>query len=1375
MQKQYGWRINRKIILRSGLITALSFIFAYLLVLLIAPSFFEPWQNKLVDGLFHIRYFLRGRGEVSPYIIHAVLNDTSYRVLSKTYRDKYFYGRMLSIISEAGVKAVACDIFFSEESIQRDDRRLVETVAREGNIYFPVILHPPYYTAEFNAVIPGQVNEELIEKNLFHPKIFREGCPLEARFIIAPFSELAEASRGLGHITCEPDSDGINRRFPLIYKYKNGYFPALAFRMLCDFFKVEPSEIEVAFGRYIRLPQARCGEFVRKDITIPVDEQGRMFINFTGSWEDSFIHFPIHNLITVESDDELKLQLYDDFEGSLVVFSDTSTRNKDYSPGIFDRVYPLSGLHLSIANTILTENFIYKADPAANIVIMFITALILWLFSFSFRPPGFLISSLCLLLLSILFFVWLFIGFKTITMPIPNALGFCFSLILISFYRFVIEEQEKKVLTTRALTAAKLEETNRALQEIEQYRKHFIQNITHEFRTPLTLIVSPLEVLLGNRGRVFEPEVDKMLGIIAQSSQKLLYLIDQLLDLSKIESGKIKLAAKKHDIVNFLSSIVAYFMPLAESRGVRLRFEKMAGNFSAIIDREKMEKVLSNLISNAIKYSERGDEITVECEAPVFTEILQVDWPSLKPQEAYRISVRDTGSGIDEKACAAIFERFEQAGSPAWKGAAGTGIGLALVKEYVTLHHGVITVKSIPGKGSVFTMYLPAGSEVFEGDGLSPDGTGTGEPGLSDEFKTYAGTLISDRHGELENDEIHVDDTGGEKKTILIVEDDERMRVYLRFLLEERYRVYEAADGEKGFRMAVEFKPALIITDLRMPGMNGQDLISALRREQSTAHIPVILITARTPAETPQKEQEEKPDDYLSKPFSAEELKVRVKNLLTISLFKKNYIHQDNDDARRTGVKQEADIFFPHRPVLLVDDERFILEAYRSTLGGEGITNTLLCDDGRGVMPLLFKTPVSCVVLDLSMPHVSGVKLLGEIKQHYPEVPVIVVTGINNVETAVSCMRMGAYDYLVKPVEKGRLSSVIRHCMEERALAEECARLQNSLTRGGLEHPEAFSNIITQNKTMLDTFRLVESYAGGNQPVLITGESGVGKELIAEAIHVISGRTGKYIRENIAGLDSTIFSDTLFGHVKGAYTGALSNRKGLVEEAAGGTLFLDEIGELDPESQVKLLRFLEYREYRPLGFDNVKLSDARIIAATNVDLSEKIEGGRFRKDLYYRLSQKIHIPPLRERPDDIPLLLEHFLEKTAKAYGKKKPEVGPDVISLLKNYHYPGNIREFAMLIERAMGFKRSPPLDTGFLLDYIREHGGERIINIEKAAQPARLITYSGDFPSLFEVEYFFIKEAMKKAGGNQRVASKLLGLSTSALNRRLKKLKMQ
>ncbi|MDH5511465.1 MAG: sigma-54 dependent transcriptional regulator, partial [Nitrospinota bacterium] len=376
----------------------------------------------------------------------------------------------------------------------------------------------------------------------------------------------------------------------------------------------------------------------------------------------------------------------------------------------------------------------------------------------------------------------------------------------------------------------------------------------------------------------------------------------------------------------------------------------------------------------------------------------------------------------------------------------------------------------------------------------------------------------------------------------------------------------------------------------------------------------------------------------------------------------------------------------PKLPVLLVDDEPFHLESCSALLYGCGVTNQVRISDSREVIPFLAGTPVELVVMDLLMPYMGGRELLGKIAVRWPDIPVIIMTGVGELDTAVECMRNGAYDYLQKPVDGSRFTATVTRALEFGGLRRENSSLKHHLLSDDLENPDAFREIVSGDRAMRAIFHYVESIAKSSFPVLVTGETGVGKELVAKAIHLASGVKGAFVPVNTAGLDDSMFSDTLFGHMKGAYTGADQDRKGLIERAAGGTLFLDEIGDLSEASQVKLLRLLQEREFYPLGSDVPKMSQARIVTATQKDVYEAKENGTFRSDLFYRLqTHHIHIPPLRERQDDIPALINHFLESASIDLGKKKPTPPMELYALLSNYHFPGNVREMQSLIQDAV------------------------------------------------------------------------------------------
>lgn len=465
---------------------------------------------------------------------------------------------------------------------------------------------------------------------------------------------------------------------------------------------------------------------------------------------------------------------------------------------------------------------------------------------------------------------------------------------------------------------------------------------------------------------------------------------------------------------------------------------------------------------------------------------------------------------------------------------------------------------------------------------------------------------------------------------------------------------------------------------------------------------------------------------------------------------------------------------YPSDPILVIDDEEAILLSIDTTLQLAGINNVLTCADSRQAMAIIKQRPPSVILLDLNMPHVDGEAILDQITSQNLHIPVIIITGRIDAETAVECMKSGAFDYIVKPVEENRLIASVKKSLQFGELHQENQALKEQLREGSLKNPEAFSGIITNSPKMMLLFKYVESTANTSEPVLIRGETGTGKELIAKAIHQASGRIGEYVAINVAGLDDNIFSDTLFGHVKGAFTGADSSRLGLIERAANGTLFLDEIGDLSPGSQIKLLRLLQEKEYMPLGQDTNRKSSARIIASTHVDLWSLQQKELFRQDLHYRLrTHRIILPPLRERKEDLEVLVDHFVECAAETLKKKKPKIPRELYPLLETYNFPGNIRELQAMVFDAMAQNNSDFISLGVFrshisraakLDEAKHHTSNRHDGIP--------ITFADPLPTIKQATRLLVEEAMQRAGNNQSTAASLLGISQQALSKRLKNL---
>lgn len=457
---------------------------------------------------------------------------------------------------------------------------------------------------------------------------------------------------------------------------------------------------------------------------------------------------------------------------------------------------------------------------------------------------------------------------------------------------------------------------------------------------------------------------------------------------------------------------------------------------------------------------------------------------------------------------------------------------------------------------------------------------------------------------------------------------------------------------------------------------------------------------------------------------------------------------------------------WPERPILMVDDEQPWLESLRRILKMAGITNVVACGDSREVPKLLDEGRVSVLLLDLCMPYLPGQDLLCRVIADHPELPVIVLSGNDELDVAVQCIKNGAYEYFLKSTEKERLITSVRRAVELTEVRLENSKLKSAFLGQGPEHPEAFAAMVTRDPKMRTLFGYAEAVAATTMPVLITGETGTGKELMARAVHRLSRRVGPFVAVNAAGLDDNVFSDTLFGHRKGAFTGADEYREGLVAKAAGGTLFLDEIGELGQSAQIKLLRLLQEGEYLQLGSDNVEYANVRILAATLADPEDLAGQGRMRRDLFYRLAgHRIHLPPLRERSGDIALLLECFAEEAAQALGKTRPPIPPSLPARLMQYAFPGNIRELRSMVWDAV---------AGYATGWLSIKAFQSCASgVEKASIDVNSfgeVLHALDrLPALRDAYVIMAREAVRRAGGNRSAAAEMLGISRQALSRHL------
>ena len=445
-------------------------------------------------------------------------------------------------------------------------------------------------------------------------------------------------------------------------------------------------------------------------------------------------------------------------------------------------------------------------------------------------------------------------------------------------------------------------------------------------------------------------------------------------------------------------------------------------------------------------------------------------------------------------------------------------------------------------------------------------------------------------------------------------------------------------------------------------------------------------------------------------------------------------------------------------PILVVDDENSYLELVKGLLNDEGYKNVLTENNPLKVMPLLDRTDVDLILLDIYMPEMNGLDLLEKIYAEYPSIPVVIVTAVNEVEIALKAVKLGAYEFITKPPDTDRLFLTIQRALSKRLLESERDSLRKAFVE---EKPErrVFSDLITDSALMYKVFELVEIFAPTNETVLIAGETGTGKDLIAKKIHDLSPRRDyQFIPVNLASISTSLFESELFGHRKGTFTGAHGDKMGYFESANKGTIFLDEIGELPMHLQGKLLRTIQYNEVYRIGDSKPVNLDIRIISASNKNLLEAVNKKEFRADLYYRLNRGfIHLPPLSKRGSDIVILAEYFLEAGNKVYNRNILGFSEEVLEAFKSYSFPGNIRELENIIMNAV-VKTSNE-------EYIKEIDlpAEYLKKPEVKTQPTKLMT-------LEEAEEEHILNVMKYVSNSVQRAAPILGVSERTLQRRLK-----
>ena len=439
--------------------------------------------------------------------------------------------------------------------------------------------------------------------------------------------------------------------------------------------------------------------------------------------------------------------------------------------------------------------------------------------------------------------------------------------------------------------------------------------------------------------------------------------------------------------------------------------------------------------------------------------------------------------------------------------------------------------------------------------------------------------------------------------------------------------------------------------------------------------------------------------------------------------------------------------------ILFVDDDRQVLSVVKGYLSPQGYRVTVV-ENGLDAFELIKERDFDIVFADLKMPEFDGLELLQAIKEYRPEIEVIILTGYGTIESAIKALKLGSYDYLQKPIDLERLKALIDRIIEKKKLQKE-----NILIKRRLKERYKYEQLVGTSLKMQEIYEIIDKIGPRSPTVLIQGESGTGKELVARVIHQKSDRKDKpFVAVNCGAIVAGLLESELFGHVKGAFTGAIADKIGLFKAADGGTIFLDEVAEIAPSLQVKLLRVLQEKKIRPVGDTRELEIDVRVIAATNRDPEEAIKSGALRKDLFYRLNVvSIRMPPLRERKEDIPLLINYFLNKYELRSKNRLISISPEAMDVMLNYHWPGNVRELQNVIERAFALGVDETIKVRDLPPEIRNFGQTSEIHE---------MSYN-----LRKNEIILIKKALRKTEGNKPEAAKLLGINIATLYRKIKR----
>lgn len=849
----------------TSIIIIASFM-VYIIAGLIFNEQFIFVNSKLNDYFFRLRYTFWGAEPIDKKLIHVDLVDHDIDAaalgIGHSSTDRSFFAEILNIITESGARMVGVDTIFDKKTYHEADHQLITSTRRAKNVYYPVAFNwqgkkSQDYKPVFDTFIVTPVINPLRQS----------GRPLDGGFLYMPFDTLQESARGLGHINSNADPDGIIRTIPLIIAYdqeKDLYVPALGLIMLCDYLGIDPDTITVTFGKHIILSDAVIPGNPPRDITIPIDTQGKMRINWAAPWNASFPHYSTEKLILAGIEPSFKPLIEEAINDKIVIISDISIRSKDRSNGVFNKIFPLSSVHTNVMNTILTQNFIKEISMAGIMVRLLLLITILCVAGYFLKPLPFMAVSI---LIFGAYFVANLLGFVYLNQLgclLISSLGFGTSFIILAWYNLYREQEEKITIRERS-----------------NLKTNFFINIAHETKTPLTLILNYLDAYIDKKG------MDSELMVIKQNIDKMARDMLNFMDAEALQMGK---AVYQHDtIINigtFLRNKQCIFQEAYNKKEVELSYTGTDTVHFIKINPGALDRIMNNLLDNALKYTDKGGHVSI---------VLAV------MNNAIRISVRDTGMGIDNEESGKIFMPYYRI-AQSKKSIHGMGMGLHIVNTIISRLGGTLTVKSTPGKGSVFSVTLPAY---------------TPKPG----DRIYEEAPFSDLVLRPVTPELPVRAFDENKYTLVVVENNPQLLASLYNELIGDYNVVYAYNGKEALeKLKTTVRPDIIISDILMDEMDGYTLYKNLLKDSTYHSIPFIFITAKSGPDEKIKALDMGAVDFINKPFRIGELKAKISALINLQVSHKLDFNDNMDTYKQNkmdGLFEQYGITPTERKIIL--------------------------------------------------------------------------------------------------------------------------------------------------------------------------------------------------------------------------------------------------------------------------------------------------------------------------------------------------------------------------------------------------------------------------------------------------------------------------